>query len=81
MHPVFLKGSEYDTFEGKDRKLEYDLVVGFSYMPNARAYKATIAARLCGVNVEIRAAPPLELKDWLWDFNAGPMTERDKKIK
>ena len=51
----------------------------FSYMPNARVYKATIAARLCGVELEIRAAPFPELKDWLWDFNARPLTERDKK--
>ena len=51
----------------------------FSYMPNARVYKATIAARLCGVDLEIRAAPPPELKNWLWDFNARPLTERDKK--
>ena len=50
----------------------------FSYMPNARVYKATIAARLCGVNVEILAALPLELKNWLWDFNARPLTEREK---
>lgn len=51
----------------------------FSYMPNARVYKATIAARLCGVEVEIRSAPPPDLKDWLWDFDAHPLTEEDKK--
>lgn len=44
----------------------------FSYLPNSRLWKATIAARLCGVDVEIRGARPSELKDWLWDFDARP---------
>ena len=48
-------------------------------MPNARVYKATITARLCGVDLEIRATPPLELKDWLWDFDARPLRDEDKK--
>lgn len=51
----------------------------FSYMPSARVYKATITARLCGVDVEIHSAPPPDLKDWLWDFDARPLTEEDKK--
>jgi hypothetical protein len=29
----------------------------FSYLPNPRVWKATIAARFCGVDVEIRGAP------------------------
>ena len=28
----------------------------FSYLPNPRIWKATIAARLCGVEVEVRGA-------------------------
>ena len=50
----------------------------FSYLPNPRLYKATIAARLNGVDLEIRGAKPRELTDWLWDFDAHPMdaTER-----
>jgi glutathione S-transferase len=50
----------------------------FSYLPNPRIWKATIAARLCGVEVEVRGAKPGELKDWLWDFEARPLTEADK---
>lgn len=45
----------------------------FSYLPNPRIWKATIAARLCGVEVELRGAPPDELSDWLWDFDAAPL--------
>ena len=53
----------------------------FSYMPSARVYKATIAARLCGVDIEIRSASSPDLKDWLWDLDARPLTEEDKKNK
>ena len=51
----------------------------FSYVPNPRIFKATIAARLLGVTVEVRGAKPLELADWLWDFDAHPLTEDEKK--
>src|SRR5262249_42487766 len=47
----------------------------FSYLPNPRVWKATIAARLCGVDVEVRGARPGDLKDWLWDFDARPLSE------
>ena len=47
----------------------------FSYLPNPRIWKATIAARLCGVEVEVRGAPPGELSRWLWDFDARPVSE------
>jgi elongation factor 1-gamma len=47
----------------------------FSYLPNPRIWKATIAARLCGVEVEIRGAHPRELAGWLWDFDARPLVE------
>src|SRR5271170_2015137 len=50
----------------------------FSYLPNPRIWKATIAARLCGVDVEVRGARPGELKDWLWDFDAHPLSEADR---
>jgi len=42
----------------------------FSYLPNPRIWKATIAARLCGVDVEVRGSSPKELQLWLWDFDA-----------
>lgn len=51
----------------------------FCYMPSPRVYKATITARLCGVDLEVRSAPSSRLKDWLWDFDARPLTEEDKK--
>ena len=47
----------------------------FSYLPNPRVWKATIAARLCGVEIEVRGASPPELSKWLWDFDARPMAE------
>jgi glutathione S-transferase len=53
----------------------------FSYLPNPRLWKATIAARLCGIDVEIRGAKPAELKDWLWDFDARPLSESDRRGK
>ena len=45
----------------------------FSYLPNPRIWKATIAARLAGVDVEVRGAAPTELQSWLWDFDARPL--------
>ncbi len=47
----------------------------FSYLPNPRIWKATIAARLCGVEIELRGSSPGELQDWLWDFDARPLSE------
>jgi glutathione S-transferase len=46
----------------------------FSYLPNPRIWKATIAARLCGVEVEVRGSSPKELQSWLWDFDAHPLS-------
>src|SRR5438094_5937497 len=45
----------------------------FSYLPNPRIWKATVAARLCGVEVEVRGSSPKELQSWLWDFDARPL--------
>jgi elongation factor 1-gamma len=50
----------------------------FSYLPNPRIWKATIAARLCGLDVEIRGASPKELESWLWDFDARPLSMGDE---
>ena len=50
----------------------------FSYLPNPRVWKATIAARFCGVAVEVRGASGKELRDWLWDYDARPLTESDR---
>ena len=49
----------------------------FSYLPNPRIWKATIAARLCGVELEVRGAPPAELRGWLWDFDARPLSDEE----
>lgn len=51
----------------------------FSYLPNPRIWKATIAARLCGVEIDIRGAPSRDLADWLWDFDARPLTDEDRR--
>ena len=51
----------------------------FSYLPNPRVWKATIAARFCGVELEIRGAPPVELRDWLWDYDARPLAEGERE--
>ncbi|HEU4427911.1 MAG TPA: hypothetical protein VFT98_04090, partial [Myxococcota bacterium] len=50
----------------------------FSYLPNPRLAKATIAARLCGVALEVRGAPPRELARWLWDFDARPLADGER---
>jgi glutathione S-transferase len=47
----------------------------FSYLPNPRIWKATIAARLCEVDVEVRGGSPKELQSWLWDFDARPLSD------
>ena len=49
----------------------------FSYLPNPRIWKATIAARLCGVEVEVRGTSPKELQSWLWDFDARPLASEE----
>ncbi|MDE0809353.1 MAG: glutathione S-transferase [Alphaproteobacteria bacterium] len=50
----------------------------FSYLPNPRIMKATIAARLNGVTVDVRGTKPRKLADWLWDFDARPLTDTDR---
>ncbi|KWV60676.1 glutathione S-transferase [Bradyrhizobium macuxiense] len=50
----------------------------FSYLPNPRVWKATIAARFCGVDVEVRGAPSKELRDWLWDYDARPLGGQER---
>jgi elongation factor 1-gamma len=51
----------------------------FSYLPNPRVWKATIAARFCGVDVEVRGASPKELRDWLWDYDARPLAKQERQ--
>lgn len=51
-----------------------------SYLPNPRVWKATIAARLCGVEIEVRGAAPDELPAWFWDFDARPIDQVDARV-
>jgi glutathione S-transferase len=51
----------------------------FSYLPNPRVWKATIAARFCGVEIEVRGAPGKELRNWLWDYDARPLSEDEQR--
>jgi elongation factor 1-gamma len=53
----------------------------FSYLPNPRIWKATIAARLCGVELEVRGAAPSELPDWLWDFDAHLLSPAEQEAQ
>ena len=50
----------------------------FSYLPNPRLWKASIVARLCGVDLEIRGTSPGQLADWLWDIEARPLEPGEK---
>ncbi|WFU39579.1 glutathione S-transferase [Bradyrhizobium sp. CB82] len=51
----------------------------FSYLPNPRVWKATIAARFCSVDVEVRGAAAKELRGWLWDYDARPLAEEERQ--
>lgn len=57
--------------------MQKDSVRIFSYLPNPRVWKATIAGRLCGVAVEVRGTKTDKIKEWLWDFDARPLSEVD----
>jgi len=50
----------------------------FSYLPNPRVWKAQIAGELCGVGVEVVGDKPAKLADWLWDFDARPLSEAER---
>jgi len=50
----------------------------FSYLPNPRVWKAQIAAELAGVEIEVVGAAPDRLAEWLWDFDARPLGDRER---
>ena len=50
----------------------------FSYLPNPRVWKAQIAAELIGIDLEVMGDKPMELANWLWDFNARPLPESER---
>ena len=60
-----------------DSTAAFDLRI-FSYLPNPRIWKATIAARLCGVRIDIRGSKGSDLQHWLWDFDARPLTDEER---
>jgi glutathione S-transferase len=51
----------------------------FSYLPNPRLYKATIAARFSGAEIEVIGTKPFELAGWLWDYEARPLCEGESE--
>lgn len=51
----------------------------FSYLPSPRVSKATIAARLCGVTLELRGAAAADLPGWLWDYDARTLSLEEKE--
>ena len=58
-------------------KSENESTTNFLYLPNPRIWKATIVARLAGVDLDVRGASPKELQSWLWDFDAHPFSAVD----
>ncbi len=51
----------------------------FSYLPNPRVWKATIAGRLGGVDVEVIGDAPKALAGWLWDYDARPLQDSERR--
>ncbi len=51
----------------------------FSYLPNPRLFKATIAARYSGAEIEIVGAESGGLTEVLWDYEARGLTDPEKK--
>ena len=58
---------------------DFDLRI-FSYLPNPRIWKATIAARLCDIRIDVRGSAAADLQNWLWDFEAHPLTDEEKNF-
>ena len=50
----------------------------FSYLPNPRVMKATIAARALGVEIEILGDRGKNLSNWLWDANPRLLREEER---
>ena len=50
----------------------------FSYLPNPRLFKATIAARFSGATIEVVGDRPKKLVDWLWDYDARELSAQDQ---
>ena len=50
----------------------------FSYLPNPRVWKAEIAAKVAGIQVEVIGDKPSEIPNWLWDAEPKKLTDTDK---
>ena len=50
----------------------------FSYVPNPRVWKAVIAGKICGVEVEVIGDKPSNLGLWIWDFNPTILDENER---
>ena len=50
----------------------------FSYLPNPRVWKAQIAGELCDVRIEVVGDEPSKLAEWLWDFDARPLSDEER---
>ena len=50
----------------------------FSYLPNPRVWKSIITARLGGVDIEVIGDKPNNMPNWLWDFDAKPISDEEK---
>ena len=54
----------------------------FSYLPNPRVWKSIITAKIGGIDLEVIGDKPNNMPNWLWDFDAKPITDEDKsKLK
>ena len=51
----------------------------FSYLPNPRVWKAVIAGKICGVEVEVIGDKASELGLWLWDFRPKRLEKDELK--
>lgn len=54
----------------------------FTYLPSPRIWKALIAAEILKLDLEVRADKPINLSQWLWDFDAKPLKDltNEKKV-
>ena len=51
----------------------------FSYLPNPRVWKSIIAANYGGIDIEVLGDKPSNLVNWLWDYEAKLLTEKEKE--
>lgn len=51
-----------------------------SYLPSPRLWKATVAARLTGVELDVRGDSREALEEWLWDFEARPLLAAERAV-